>query len=157
MSLSGITKFFLGFTLGISLLLGTSVAAAYYFYTKLSVNPPRPIFAEEQQPEKPIAQPVKAPKASSQNNPSKPSPAPSKSPATAALPPGAYTAKVSWPEGLSLRDSPGLEASRIGGVAYNQEIIVLQESDDKKWQKVRLAEGEQEGWVKAGNIERVDN
>lgn len=157
MSFSGLSKFLIGFVFGISLLTASGVAAAYYFYTKLSAYPPKPIFAEEQQ-QPPVAQPVNSPQVSEspKSNQTTPSSTPSKSPAKEELPPGAYKARVTWPEGLSLRDAAGVEASRIGGVAYNQEIIVLQESNDKKWQKVRLAEGTQEGWVKAGNIERVN-
>jgi uncharacterized protein YgiM (DUF1202 family) len=82
-------------------------------------------------------------------------PTPSKAPEKP-LPPGAYKARVTWSEGLSLRDAPGSEAARIGGVTFNQEVFVLKESDDQRWQQVRLAQGEQEGWIKAGNIERID-
>ncbi|MEQ9237534.1 SH3 domain-containing protein [Coleofasciculus sp. E2-BRE-01] len=159
MSLSGIAKFFIGFILGISILLAGGGAVAYYFFTKLSVNPAKPIFAEEQ-PTKPVKSPdsAKKPAQSAQKpkpSPS-PSPTPSESPEPEELPPGAYEARVTWPEGLSLRDSPSLNANRIGGVAYNKEIIILKESDDQKWQRVRLSGSEQEGWVKAGNVERVE-
>jgi hypothetical protein len=47
MSLSGIAKFFIGFLLGIALLLGAGAATAFYFWTKLSAEPAKPIFAEE--------------------------------------------------------------------------------------------------------------
>ena len=160
MSFSGIFKFIIGFFLGIFLLLTGSVAAAYYFYSRLSTNPPKPIFAEEQKQDLAAAKPkssVSAPESPKKAEPS-PSPTPSESPeAEEELPPGAYKAKVSWSEGLSLRDAPGLEANRIGGVAYNQEIIILKESDDKKWQRVRVVDGDQEGWIKAGNIERIND
>jgi hypothetical protein len=159
MSLSGIAKFFIGFILGIAILLAGGGAVGYYFFTKMSVNPAKPIFAEEQ-PTKPVKSPdsAKKPTQSAQKpkpSPS-PSPTPSESPEPEELPPGAYEARVTWPEGLSLRDSPSLNANRIGGVAYNKEIIILKESDDKKWQRVRLSGSEQEGWVKAGNVERVE-
>ncbi|MEQ9359232.1 SH3 domain-containing protein [Coleofasciculus chthonoplastes] len=160
MRLSGIAKFFIGFILGIAILLAGGGAVAYYFFTKLSVNPAKPIFAEEQQAKSPVKSPdaAKKPAQSAQKpkpSPS-PSPTPSESPEPEELPPGAYEARVTWPEGLSLRDSPSLSANRIGGIAYNQEIIILKESDDKKWQRVRLSGSEEEGWVKAGNVERVE-
>jgi hypothetical protein len=41
-------------------------------------------------------------------------------------------------------------------VGFNQKIIILEESEDKGWQKIRLEGSEQEGWVKAGNTEKVD-
>ncbi|MEQ9552885.1 MAG: SH3 domain-containing protein [Coleofasciculus sp. G3-WIS-01] len=159
MILSGIAKFFIGLILGITILLAGGGAVAYYFFTKLSANPAKPIFAEEQ-PAQPVKSPDSAKKPAQSTQKPKPSPSPSptpsESPEPEELPPGAYEARVTWPEGLSLRDSPSLDANRIGGVAYNQDIIILQESDDKKWQRVRLAEGEQEGWVKAGNVERFE-
>ncbi|MEQ9370595.1 MAG: SH3 domain-containing protein [Coleofasciculus chthonoplastes F3-SA18-01] len=158
MRLSGIAKFFIGFILGIAILLAGGGAVAYYFFTKLSVNPAKPIFAEEQQAKSPVKSPdaAKKPAQSAQKPKPSPSPTPSESPEPEELPPGAYEARVTWPEGLSLRDSPSLSANRIGGIAYNQEIIILKESDDKKWQRVRLSGSEEEGWVKAGNVERVE-
>jgi hypothetical protein len=72
------------------------------------------------------------------------------------LPPGAYKARVSWAEGLILRDAPGADANRTGGVSFNQDVFVLKESDDQRWQKIRAADGELEGWIKAGNTQRVN-
>ncbi|MCA1991935.1 MAG: SH3 domain-containing protein [Coleofasciculus sp. S288] len=156
MSLSGIAKFFIGFVVGILLLAGAGVATGFYFFTKLSSNPPKPIFAEERPKASPTPKKANAPTASNSQPTSQPTPTPSKPPVTEELPPGAYKARVTWSEGLSLRDAPGSEANRVGGVAFNQEVIVLKESDDRRWQQVRLAEGTQEGWIKAGNIERVN-
>jgi hypothetical protein len=34
--------------------------------------------------------------------------------------------------------------------------VGLEESADKKWQRIRQETGDEKGWVKAGNIERVD-
>jgi uncharacterized protein YgiM (DUF1202 family) len=56
---------------------------------------------------------------------------------------------------LGVRAEPSPDAERIAGVAVNEEVIVLAESDDKKWQKIRT-QNEQEGWVKVGNTERVE-
>lgn len=155
MSLSGIAKFFIGFFIGIFLLVGSGAVAAYYFWTKLSAIPPKPVFAEERPKASPVAKKVSSPPASNPQVSSKPTATESPSP-TKELPPGAYKARVSWSEGLSLRDAPGPEANRIGGVAFNQDVFVLKESDDQKWQQVRLVNGDQEGWIKAGNIERVN-
>jgi hypothetical protein len=153
MSLSGFFKFVLGFFIGIFLLTSSGAAVAYYFWTKLSVTPRKPIFAEEQQ--KPSAKktnPQQASKPKPNNQPaSTPSPEPKKE-----LPPGAYKARVTWKEGLSLRNSPSFESDRIGGIAYNQDVIVLKDSNDGQWQQVRVVEGEQEGWVKSGNTRKVE-
>lgn len=155
MSFSGLAKFLIGFIVGVALLTGSGVAAAYYFFTKLAAPPPKPIFAEEQPKASPVAKKTNSPSASNSqpNNRSTPSESPS---LQKELPPGAYKARVTWSEGLSLRDAPGAEANRIGGVAFNQEVFILKESNDQRWQQVRLAEGTQEGWIKAGNIERVN-
>ncbi|HEY9666204.1 MAG TPA: SH3 domain-containing protein [Coleofasciculaceae cyanobacterium] len=154
MSLSGIFKFILGFIVGIFLLTASGAAVAYYFWSKHAVVPARPIFAEEQPKKKSAtAKKVSNPQASKPASQKQPTPA--QSPVKEELPPGAYKARVTWQEGLSLRDAPGSNSNRVGGVMFNQEVIVLKESDDKRWQQVRLAEGEQQGWIKAGNTERV--
>ncbi|MGQ4645727.1 SH3 domain-containing protein [Lyngbya aestuarii] len=155
LSFSGIAQFIVGVIIGISLLVGSGAATAYYFFTKLSANPAKPIFAEEVPQESPVAKPASSPnKPPSQTQQAKATPS---KPPEQKLAPGTYQAVVTWPEGLSLRDAPSLEANRIGGVAYDQEVIILKKSDDQKWQQVRLADGEQQGWVKAGNVRRVDN
>ena len=40
---------------------------------------------------------------------------------------------------------------KIGG---NKKVIILEESADKKWQKIRIPDTDKEGWVKSGNIQR---
>jgi len=155
MSLSGIAQFIIGFFLGITLLVGSGAAATYYFWTKLSATPPKPIFAEERPKTSPVAKKASNPTASNSQISKKTIPIESPTPKKE-LPPGAYKARVNWAEGLSLRDAPGPDANRIGGVTFNQKVIVLKESDDQKWQQVRLVDGEQEGWIKAGNIERIN-
>jgi hypothetical protein len=147
--LSSIIQFIIGFFLGIAILAGGTTAFAYVFFTKMSTNPPKPTFSEEKST-KTTTTPENQAAASSE---------PQEQAATTQeenLPPGAYKARVSWSDGLSLRSEPSREAERIGGIAYNAEIVVLEESEDKQWQKVRLSGGTQEGWIKAGNIEKVE-
>jgi len=71
-----------------------------------------------------------------------------------AVPKGAYKGTVTWSSGLSLRSDPNSSAGRVGGVDYNSELIILETSKDGQWQKVRVANGTQEGWVKAGNVKK---
>ena len=153
MSWSGIAKFLIGFVFGIALLAGSGAAAAFYFWTKLSVVPSKPVFAEERPKSSPVAKKASSPKVSSSKVSNQPTPI--KSPAKE-LPPGAYKARVTWPEGLSLRDAATPESTRVGGVAFNQELYILKESDDQKWQQIRLTDADQEGWIKAGNTEKVN-
>ncbi|MBN3959304.1 SH3 domain-containing protein [Nostoc sp. NMS8] len=166
--LSGFTKFILGFFLAIAVLVGSGVAVALYFMNRTGVPPAKPVFSNDSPSVKAQApkateprggKPTLAPGNQAQSSPS-PTPTPTESPkATPSpkpLPAGAYRGRVNWAEGLSLRSQPNQEAEKIGGVAFNQKIIILEESDDKSWQKIRLEGSEQEGWVKAGNTEKVD-
>ncbi|MEH1821029.1 MAG: SH3 domain-containing protein [Nostoc sp.] len=166
--LSGFTKFILGFFLAIAVLVGSGVAVALYFMNRTGVPPAKPVFSNDSPSVKAQApkateprggKPTLTPGNQAQSSPS-PTPTPTESPkATPSpkpLPAGAYRGRVSWAEGLSLRSQPNQEAEKIGGVAFNQKIIILEESDDKSWQKIRLEGSEQEGWVKAGNTEKID-
>ncbi|HAX77999.1 MAG TPA: hypothetical protein DCY88_19805 [Cyanobacteria bacterium UBA11372] len=170
MSWSGIFKFLLGFLIAIALLVGSGVAVALYFVTKLTAPPPKPIFAND----KPIAKPKPSPVANKPATVAGASPAtnatetvsaeqpdatstPTETPSPKPLEPGAYRARVTWRDGLILRDSPGTESRRIGGIGYNQQIVVVTESEDKRWIKIRVEENNEEGWVKAGNVERVES
>jgi hypothetical protein len=155
MSLSGIFKFLIGFFVGIFFLAICGVGAAYYFWTRLSITPQKPIFAEERLKKSPTVKKASLSQASKPKASSQPAPTPSK-PSVKELPPGAYKARVTWPEGLSLRDAPTLNSNRIGGVAANQQVFVLKLSDDGKWQQVRVVEDNQEGWIKTGNTEKSE-
>lgn len=171
MSLSGIFKFLLGFAIAIALLVGGGVAVALYFVTKLTAPPPKPVFAND----KPLVQPKSAPVAARKPTPAPAAASPASTPtatpvavqpsatptpaATASpkpLEPGTYKARITWPDGLIIRNSPGIDSERIGGVAYNQQVIVLSESEDKRWIKIRTEESNEEGWVKGGNLQRVE-
>ncbi|MEH2275182.1 MAG: SH3 domain-containing protein [Nostoc sp.] len=166
--LSSVTKFLLGFFLAIAVLVGGGVAIALYFVNRTGVPPAKPVFSNDSPSVK-----VQAPKAteprggksslkpgnqaqSSPTSTSTPTESSKATPSPKPLPSGAYRGRVSWAEGLSLRSQPNQEAEKIGGVTFNQKIIVLSESEDKSWQKIRLEGSEQEGWVKAGNTEKVD-
>jgi cytoskeletal protein RodZ len=147
-------KFILGQLLAIAVLLGTGLIVALYFVNRTAVNPPKPMFANDN----PTNQ-ITKPKAIAKPKPEKkvtsspvPTPTPTKSPNS--LPPGAYQGIVTWPEGLSMRAEPDINSPSTGGVGGNKQVIILEQSTDKKWQKIRIADTNQEGWVKAGNIQR---
>ncbi|MEH2461375.1 SH3 domain-containing protein [Nostoc sp.] len=164
--LSGLTKFILGFLLAIAVLVGGGVAVALYFMNRTGIPPAKPVFSNDspsvkaQAPKttepgggKPSLKPGTQTQSSASSTPTE---SPKATPSPKPLPSGAYRGRVSWSQGLSLRSQPNQEAERIGGVGFNQKIIVLEESEDKSWQKIRLEGSEQEGWVKAGNTEKVD-
>lgn len=151
MSISNFFQFILGFILGVFLLVAGSVGAAFYFFNRMASAPQKPVFSETlSEPKAEQKAPTAAPK--------EPKPTPvavEKEKPEEEIPANAYKAKVSWSSGLSLRAEPSLESERIGGVDYNAEVLVLSESDDKVWQKIRLSDGT-EAWVKAGNVEKID-
>ncbi|MBN3870523.1 MULTISPECIES: SH3 domain-containing protein [unclassified Nostoc] len=164
--LSGLTKFILGFLLAIAVLIGGGGAVALYFMNRTGIAPAKPIFSNDSPSVKAKApkttqpgggKPALTPGTQTQSSPtSAPTESPKATPSPKPLPSGAYRGRVSWREGLSLRSQPNQEAEKIGGVGFNQKIIVLEENDDKSWQKIRLEDSQQEGWVKAGNTEKVD-
>ena len=151
--LSGLLKFVLGFSLAIAVLLGSGMTIAIYFINRTAITPEKPMFANDNpdpKPNLPQVTPKKVVKV-------KPKPTatpdlPKESPT--ALPPGSYTAVVTCSQGLSVRDKPAFEGQAIGGVAGNQKVIILETSQDGKWQKIRIPDTNQEGWVKSGNTEK---
>ncbi|MFB2875759.1 SH3 domain-containing protein [Floridanema aerugineum] len=157
MSFSGIVKFLIGFVIAIGLLAGAGVAGALYFITKLTAPPERPVFANERNANK--VQPVAAktqPGASTPTTTEVSNSTPTSETSEKALEPGAYRGRVTWSNGLSIRSNPRPDSERIGGVAYNEVVVVLSESDDKRWVKIRSENGSNEGWVRARNIKRVE-
>ncbi|MBE9115089.1 SH3 domain-containing protein [Lusitaniella coriacea LEGE 07157] len=159
MNFSRIIQLLLGIIIGVLSLAGTAGGVGYYLFTRLAETPPKPVFSEEVPKEQPVAD--KASPATPSPTPAtaespKPQPSPEEK-KEEKLEPGAYKARVTWPEGLSLRDEPSTGAGRIGGIAFNGELIILKTSDDGKWQQVRIPDSDQVGWVKAGNVEKMDS
>ena len=156
MSWSGLAKFLIGFFMGIFLLVTAGSAVAFFLLTRLAATPPKPIFAEEIPKQQSVVKPTSSSRASKQRTGvSSPKPSTASSPQQK-LEPGAYNARVTWREGVILRAEPSVSANKVGGVQYNQPVVVVKESDDKNWQQVRAVDGSQEGWIKSGNIERVN-
>ena len=155
--LSATIQFILGFVIGISLIAGVSGAAIYAYYQKMSVLPKKPNFPEVTASPESATEPADdidiEPLES--NITSEQAEAEPEEVVEPELPPNAYRAVVTWPEGLSLRSEPSVDADRIGGIGADATIIILEDSADGKWQRVRLPWNSQEGWVKGGNTERT--
>lgn len=156
--LISISQFILGFILGVAIVGIVSVGAGYYYISRMAVAPAKPTFVEEtEEPvvETKVEQDIAIEEIPAPDEiPPEPEPEPEPAPEPL-LPPNAYKARVTWPQGLSLRAEPSINAARIGGIGYNAEIIILGLSNDRKWQRVRLPWSQQEGWVKGGNTKRV--
>ena len=152
--LYGLVKFLIGFILALAILAGGGVAATLYFVTRLTELPPRPVFENEP----PIASSSSAdsqPKSGSGTSAAKQNTQANSQGNSNSLPPGSYRARVTWPDGLILRDRPSYDANSIGGIGFNQNVIVLEVTSDYEWEKVRLEDSQQEGWVKGGNTEKI--
>lgn len=151
---SGLVKVLLGVILAIAILLGGGVAAALYFMFKGTTPPPKPIFAND----KPSVKSQNSPALNTAKRASQPTtPNSTNTPSPKPVAPGTYKARVTWSDGLSLRSEPNLDGERIASAGYNEQVVVLGESADKNWQRVRLESGEQEGWIKAGNTQRIED
>jgi outer membrane biosynthesis protein TonB len=157
--LSGLLQFMLGFVMGVAILVGGATAVAYMLLSGMNSNPPKPVFTEEKKEEtkeekaaKPQAEVKESPKAAPAP---KASPKPSPEETKRETKSEGYQARVTWQSGLSLRSEPTSESTRLGGLDYNTKVSVVGTSSDGQWHRVRLSDG-REGWIKAGNISRVE-
>ncbi|MBF2084960.1 SH3 domain-containing protein [Thermoleptolyngbya oregonensis NK1-22] len=143
MGLQRLAQGVIGVSLAIAILFFAGVSAARYLINRLTELPPRPVFPNDTAP------PGGAVPAADGTVPP-----PDTTPVQAAASGEVYTARVLPAVGIVLRDGPSLDSAQIGGIDYNQEITVLETSADGGWLRVRLNDGS-EGWVKAGNTERI--
>ena len=166
--LSITVQFILGFALGISLIAGISGTLLFAYYKKMSILPKKPVFSEPIVVQETTPEPEKS---ATEIEPLESTTTPDEIEETEAqavseeaqeavkpkeeLPPNAYRAIVTWPQGLSLRAEPDINAGRVGGIETKANIIILEDSSDGKWQRVKLPWSGQEGWVKAGNTKRT--
>ncbi|MFZ9736873.1 MAG: SH3 domain-containing protein [Prochlorotrichaceae cyanobacterium] len=145
---SNLAKIFAGVVLAFSLLAIGGITIARYLVEEFTAPPPKPIFAEEQAPPpSPAVQPTVTSGAAIVASPATPTPSPKPTPSR----PNGKAARVTWPEGLVIRNAP--DGNPSGGVDYNTEVVILETTADGNWQKIWF--NNQEGWVKAGNVEML--
>ncbi|MBW4632834.1 MAG: SH3 domain-containing protein [Iphinoe sp. HA4291-MV1] len=162
MVIVNVLKYTLGILLAIAILAGSGFATALYLMNRTSAPPAKPIFANDsssvkgQNPKATVAKGTKETSATQAKSETSPKPTPTPTPSPKSLPPGAYQARITWNQGLVLRAEPKQDAERVGGIGFNSKVIVLEQSDDNLWQKIRLKGSEKEGWVKAGNTRKVN-
>jgi uncharacterized protein YgiM (DUF1202 family) len=152
----GLTKLIFGVAIALMLLSMAGVATARYFMARLAVLPPKPLFEGEQ----PLPVSAEPPPASEPSPAPPPEAAPEPSPSPEPTPtpePNAYNAVVIQPIGLVLREGPGLNHPQVGGVDYEEAVVVLEEPPDQLWIRVRVVANGQEGWVKSGNTRPTGN
>ncbi|HEY9737720.1 MAG TPA: SH3 domain-containing protein, partial [Trichocoleus sp.] len=148
--LVGLSKLVLGVMLALLLLSLAGVATARYFMARLAILPTRPTYENDVPPPQATNAPTAAVPVADTGGSSTPqeaaAPTPKATP-TPALEEGDYEAVVVQPIGLVLREGPGTTFAQLGGIDYNDQIVVLEESPDKQWVKVRVTDGGQEGWI----------
>lgn len=152
MSWLSLTRVLSSFVLAIGLIAGCGYFATKYLIEQFTALPPKPVFPNDKPADK--AKPATPVKAVAKPASPQASPTPSSKPSP--KPEDGYPAKITQSNGMNLRDAPSREANRIGGIDYNQRVVVLEESPDQEWQRVRVEGSNQEGWIKAGATERTN-
>jgi Bacterial SH3 domain len=157
-----IIKYILGIFLAIAILAGSGLATTLYFVNRTAITPPKPIYSndKEELAKKAAKNPPKTAVNTKPNATKTPAAKPTATPTPEStlqpLPANAYNARVTWSKGLSLRAEPRADSESVGGVGFNAKIIVIEESADQVWQKIRIEGSDKEGWVKAGNTKKDD-
>ncbi len=153
--LLGLSKFVLGIILAMLIMSIAGLAMARFFMTRMVELPERPTY-ENDLPEADRPKPT-APAPEAEGDAPKAAASESEKPEEKpkdeedALQAGEYKATVNQPVGLILREGPGADYGEVGGLAYQQSIVVV--AEDSGWLKVKLSNG-QIGWVKDGNVSR---
>ncbi len=143
--LYNIFKFLIGIIMAVFILAGAGVAAVLFLASSVTRLPDRPTFPNDKTTNVAKTKPVTAGNQVAGNNQQN------------TLAPGSYRARVTEPVGLILRDTPSRDAKRLGGIAYEEELIVLEESSDKLWQRVKVTDGsDRTGWVSGGNTQAIE-
>jgi hypothetical protein len=160
--LINIIKYIFGIFLAIAILAGTGFATTLYFVNRITITPPKPVYNNDKEviAAKLAKNPPKTPTKNKNNQAKTPgaksTPTPTPEATLQPLPADAYNARVTWSKGLSLRAEPRTDSASVGGVGFNAKVIVIEESSDQVWQKIRVEGTDKEGWVKAGNTKKDD-
>jgi hypothetical protein len=148
MNRSGLLKVLSGCLVAIVLILGGGFFVAQYLIGQFTAPPPKPLFANDKKPT--VAPAAIAPKP----KPSPPPPTPSVTPSPKPTETD-YPAIVTLSGGLTIRANPNQQSERVGGVDFDEEVIVLEETPDQEWQRVRVKASNVEGWIKSRYTERI--
>ena len=149
-----LAKTFTGLLLAATLLAVGGYFAVNYLMTQLTKLPPKPTFPNDnpdfvKKNNKP-QNPKSALKADSKDKEAK---EPDKEIIKKPLPPGSFEGRVTYSEGLVIRDSASRGASTIGSVDFNEKVTILETSADSEWQKIRT-KSEKDGWIRGGNVQK---
>lgn len=68
---------------------------------------------------------------------------------------GSYPALVAFQGELMLRDTPASSGKVVDKLSFDETVVVVGNSDDGKWEHVRVEAKGIEGWVGKGNLKRA--
>ncbi|WP_448532752.1 SH3 domain-containing protein [Parathermosynechococcus lividus] len=129
-------QWLLGTLLGLGLIATTVAVIITPLIFGLLWPPPRPNVEVEQ----PL------PTAETKTSP------PSEPPTPTTSPTPVKHGRVTYAEGLRVRDRPDREAKVLGGIDFEEVVTILERSSDGEWVKVRT-QNDLEGWVLAFGIQ----
>ncbi|MEO0852151.1 MAG: SH3 domain-containing protein [Cyanobacteria bacterium J06648_11] len=130
----------------------------WQFVRPLTETPPLPTFAREvrdrdaPKAEQLARQSATAPAAIDPSTQRAPEPLDARPDVIPASLPDGTQARVVEPIGLLIKAEPSYESETISGVGMNETVVVLELSADEVWQRIRLDQTGEEGWVKAQNL-----
>jgi uncharacterized protein YgiM (DUF1202 family) len=134
-------QLFIGILTGLLGLGAIAGGVGYYvFITQIGTRPPKPVFAEERE--------GSSAKAALAN-------APVVEPELTEIEKLNYDAKVTSPQGLSLRKEPSPESEKLGSVDFEAKVAIVKTSDDGVWALIQPESDSIQGWVKAANIDKT--
>lgn len=149
-----LAKTFTGLLLAATLLAVGGYFAVNYLMTQLTKLPPKPTFPNDN-PDfvKKNNKPQNSKSALKSDSKDKQPKEPEKEITKKPLPPGSFEGRVTYAEGLVIRDSASRGATTIGSVEFNEKVTILETSADSEWQKIRT-KNEKDGWIRGGNVQK---
>jgi hypothetical protein len=147
-----LAKTFTGLLFAATLLAVGGYFAVNYLMTQLSKLPPKPTFPNDNPDFVKKNSKPQSPKLAAKPDNKEPKEL-DKEVAKKPLPPGAFEGRVTYSNGLVLRDSSSRGGATIGGIDFNEKVTVLETSADNEWQKIRT-KNDKDGWIRAGNVQK---
>lgn len=142
-----------GLLIALAIVVGGAIVTIRYVVAQIVTDPPRPTFANENTAPLTLTTPRPSQAGAVPRAPEPDTPAPTPTP----VPSGAYRARVTLNGGLTLRSQPRRDSDRIGGVQRGDEVIVLGQSADGQWQRVRVGDNGPEAWIIANNTTPLES
>lgn len=146
MRLTDVAKSSISLAFSTGAIFAIGLATWQYVIEPYSTIPPKPIFTNDLKAPPPKKSPIVAIKA--------PPPLPKPQATAKPEPEALYKGRVNSDIGLVLRAEPSQESAGVGGADYNAVISVIKESPDKEWLFIRQENTKEQGWIRAGNLNR---